>query len=325
MSDIDHEDEFDKAFEGFGEDKPAEEPKKTDDTPKSDEPKKTDEAPKEEPKKDDKPAEEPKKDEEKPADDKPADDGKKQDDTTEKPVDGEKPNEQEEPKPLTKEDVADLISNMRAEDRTSARALEDQTQSVLEAYYPDGLSNVLIDQNTGKELRTPQDVVDASGGSMTIEEASQWLMNEQYALDSNIAKIKDDAKKIAETTLNFKRDATLALQKYEPLFKWKPSLQNKVYGLLMQQVKSDVDKGVIISSPDVMAHYDLYLEPYQREFELSQGQPATNPVTPPAAPEPPKPTADDRLDENGDGGASTEVDDPNDFAQQVKKELSRGL
>jgi hypothetical protein len=51
----------------------------------------------------------------------------------------------------------------------------------------------------------------------------------------------------------------------------------------------------------------------------STKQPATNPVPPAGTPPPaPKPGADDRLDEGGDGG-STAPDDPNDFAQQVIK------
>jgi hypothetical protein len=49
----------------------------------------------------------------------------------------------------------------------TGRALEDTTNEVMDAYYPDGLSNTLVDQASGKELKTPQDVVDASGGNMS--------------------------------------------------------------------------------------------------------------------------------------------------------------
>jgi hypothetical protein len=327
MADSDYEDDFDKAFEGFGEDKPA--------TPAPADPAKpadpaappAPEAPKvEEPKKDEQPKpEEPKKPEEGTP---PADPAKKPEEGAQPPKDPAAPAEPaapEEPKPLTEEGVKSIISNIRTEERTTAKELDTTTNEVLEAYYPDGLSNVLIDQASGKELRTPQDVVDASGGEMDMESAAKWLMNEQYKLDQDVAKIKDDAQKIAETTINFKRDSVAALQKYEPLFKWQPSLQKKVWEKLKQQVKADTEKGVILSAPDVMDHYDFYLEPYQKAYEFSKGQPATNPNPPaPEAPPAPKPGADDRLDEGGDGGASP-VDDPNDFAQQVTKELAKGL
>jgi hypothetical protein len=158
---------------------------------------------------------------------------------------------------------------------------------------------------------------------MSTDEAAQWLMNEQYRLDTQINKIKNDAKAIAETTVNFKRDAVAAVQKYEPLFKAYPVLQQKVYDKLMKQVKVDKDHGVILSSPDVIEHYDDYLEPYQKAYEFSTQQSATNPTPPPAG-EPPKPTAEDRMDETGDAGV-TAPNDPNDFAQQVSKELAKGI
>jgi hypothetical protein len=332
MSDVDHEDEFDKAFEGFGEepkqpDSPATGADDKDKQPTAPEAPKEggeDNADKNQPtdKPDgeakpgdpqpgtpggDKPAGEPK---DGAGDQKPAGDGK------------ETPTAPEEPKPLTEEGVKSIISSIRAEERDAGKELQNTTTEVLDAYYPDGLSNVLVDQSTGKELRTPQDVIEASGGEMDVEQATQWLMNEQYKLDTEINKIKDDARKIAETTISFKRDSIAALQKYEPLFKWQPSLQQKAFNLLMKNIKDDKEKGVILSAPDVMDLYDTYLEPYQKAYEFSKGQPATNPNPP--APEPPKPGTDDRLDETGDGGAS-EVDDPNDFAQQVKKELAKGM
>ena len=320
MSDIDHEDDFDKAFEGFGEDPatvvpPAADPPKDD--PVQEDGGKDDTEPKE-PKQNDQP---PKKEGEEntpPASDAP----KKEEEPKQTPA-PETPPAQEQPKPLTRDDVTSIIQNIRTDERTTAKELETTTNEVLEAYYPEGLSNVLVDQNTGKELRTPQDVIEATGGSMSMEDATQWLMNEQYKLDQEVSRIKGDAQKVAETTINFKRDSIAALQKYEPLFKWQPTLQAKVWDQLKKQVKADVEKGVILSAPDVMEHYDFYLEPYQKAYEFSQGQPATNPNPP--APEPPKPSAEDRLDENGDGGASTKVNDPNDFAQQVSNELSKGF
>jgi hypothetical protein len=133
-------------------------------------------------------------------------------------------------------------------------------------------------RSPAKNFGTPADVVDASGGQMSTDEAAQWLLNEQYRLDQSVSKIKDEARQIAETTLNFKRDATSAVAKYEPLFAKYPTLQEKVYNQLMKQVKVDKEKGVILSAPDVMEHYDFYLEPYQKAFEFANNTPATNPV-----------------------------------------------
>jgi hypothetical protein len=310
------EDEFDEAFVGFGEDKPAEKVEVPVEEPKVEEPKADDT----------KPVEEPKKDEEKPADDKKEDPAEVEvDKKAEEVVEPSKvaePSPAETAQPLTKEDVTAIISNLRNEERTSGKELDTTTQEVLDAYYPEGLSNVLVDERSGKELRTPADVVDASGGEMTTEEAAQWLMNEQYKLDSSLSKIKDDARNIAETTVKFRRDAVTALEKYDPLFKKYPQLQQKVYDKLMKQVKVDEKKNVILSAPDVLEHYDDYLEPYRLAFEFSSKEPATAPVADPVAPV--APTASDRMDETGDGGI-TAPDDPNDFAQQVSKELSRGM
>lgn len=319
MPDIEDDGFNEEAFKGFGDDPAPVTPPAAD--PKAEPVAPPVETPKEEPK----PAEEPKKDEEpvKTPEETPpvsAKDEKKKEDDNKPPETPETPPAPEVPQPLTKDDVQSVVSNLLQTERASSKELEATAQEVLEKYYPKGLSNTLVDEQSGKELKTPQDVVDASGGEMSIDAASQWLMNEQYKLDKQVAEIKNNAKEIAETTVNFRRDAINAVQKYEPLFKWQPTLQKKIYDLTMKQVKVDKDKEVILSAPDVMDLYDTYLEPYQQAYEFSTKQPATNP-TPPATPEPPKPTAEDRMDEGGDGGQSP-VNDPNDFAQQVTKELA---
>lgn len=235
--------------------------------------------------------------------------------------------------PLTKDDLQAAIRDMQTQERTSGVALDNQTKEVMDAYYPDGLSNVLVDQKTGKQLRTPQDVVDASGGDMSVEEAAQWLINEQYALDTKIADIKKSAADIAETTLKFKQDSIDVLQRYDPLFKAYPTVQEKIWNQYSKLIKKDDAKGVILSAPDMREFYDTVLEPYRLAFEFSQKQSAIAPTGGAAAPgaapvAPPKPAAPgqaDRLDEGGDGGSSDDVDDPNDFAQQVSKELAKGI
>lgn len=315
-------DDFDKAFEGFGED--PQQPKMTETPPaEGTQTPPAPEAPKvEEPKKDD---EQPKQEEETP----PSPDGTdKKEEGAEPPKDPETPPApapaEEEPKPLTKDDVTSIIRDLQNTERTSGRELETTTQEVLNAYYPEGLSNTLVDERTGKALKTPQDVVEASNGEMSMEQAQQWLLNEQFKMDKEVDSIKRQAEQIAETTINFTRDSITALEKYAPLFKAYPHLQTKTYDLLMKQTKVDKDKGVVLSAPDVLDLYDTYLEPYQLAFEHSTGQPSTNPTTPPAPAPTPTPGADDRLDEGGDGGQSP-VDDPNDFAQQVTKELAKGI
>lgn len=322
MSDMDQEfeKELEAAFEGA--DAPATPPTAA---PKVEEPATPPAAtPKvEEPKKDDPaiPADPNKEDEElKTAIADPANPEKKDPENPEAP---ETPEQPAAPTPLTEEGVRKLLQEARTEERNSGVELQNATKSVMEAYYPEGLSNVLVDEKTGKQLRTPQDVVEASDGQMSTEQAAQWLMNQQYELDQNIANIQKQAETIAETTVAFRRDAMLALQKYEPLFTQYPQLQTKAYNLMMRQVKVDEQKGVVLQAPDVLELYDDYLEPYQRAYEFSTQQSATNPITPPT-PVPAKPGQADRMDEGGDGGASTEVDDPNDFAQQVAKELAKG-
>lgn len=316
--------------------KPAEPPKADDTTtpaaPATDTPPK----PGEEPKKDDKTAtpEVPKEGAEATP---PADPTKKPEEGAETPENPKAPGTPEQPpapQPLTRDDVTEIIQNIRNDERVSSTELSTATQEVLDAYYPEGLSNVLVDQGTGKELRTPQDVIDASGGNMSMEEATQWLMNEQFKLDKNIEKIKDDAKAVAETTVKFKRDSVAVLQRYEPLFKAYPQIQQKVWDQYKKLIRADEKAGVILSAPDMQEFYDTVLEPYRMAYEYAQKNPATNPTPPqtpapgtpgaPATPPPAQPGAADRMDEGGDGGTSP-VDDPNDFAQQVNKELAKGL
>lgn len=249
------------------------------------------------------------------------------------PKDPEAPAAEEPPaaaQPLTRDDVADVIRQMRNDDRISSTAVQEATKDVMDAYYPEGLTNTLVDQNTGKELKTPQDVVAAAaaaGNELSMEDAAQWLLNEQYKLDKNIEKIQGDARALAETNLTFRTNGVAAVEKYEPLFKAfeKMGLQQRVFDKMMKFVKADEKKGLILSAPDPLEFYDDYLEPYVTAFEHSKQQSATNP-TPPAAdpaapPAPPKPGQQDRMDEGGDGGQEP-PDNPNDFAQQVTKELN---
>lgn len=278
--------------------------------------------------------EEPKKDD--PAN--PADPNKKDEEPETPPANSEKPTEEnpanpenpetppveEAPKPLTEEGVRRLLNEARTEERNSTQELRNAYDDVLNTYYPDGLSTTL-ETPDGKKLQTPQDVVDASNGEMSIEQATQWLMNEKYKLEQNVEQIKTQAAKLADNTVSFRRDSLAVLEKYEPLFKAYPQLQEKAFNLLMKQVRTTDDKNFIASAPDVFELYDTYLEPYQQAYEFSTQQPATNPVNPATPPAPATPGINDRLDEGGDGGANTEVDDPNDFAQQVSKELAKGI
>lgn len=294
---------------------PAEEPKEPETPPKKEEEpevsiEKEEETPAEEPK------EEEKKEEEPPA-------------KEEEPKEPETPAEEEpveEAKPLTKDDVTSIIKDLRNEERVSTQDLETATNDIIEAFYPNGLTNTLVDDKSGKELKTPQDVVDASGGEMSIEQATQWLMNEQYKLDKQVEEIKHSAKDLAELNVSFRQGGKKVLEKYQPLFKAYPQVQNKVWDLYKEMVKEDKERGIVLSAPDIEKFYDNFLDPYRMAFEHGQKQAATAPPPKePEAPEPPKPSAKDRLDESGDGGGTDGIDDPNDFAQQVAKELKQGV
>lgn len=239
----------------------------------------------------------------------------------EQPVDDqpETPEEQS-PAPLTRDDVLAAISDMRDKERTSAKALDDLTDDILEQYYPDGLSNVLVDENTGKELRSPQDVVDAYGGSMTIEEATQWLMNEQYKLDQDINRIKDDARNLAETNANFTDGIQRVLGKYKDVFAKFPDQQQKVYKAYMKQVKMDDKKDLVLSAPDIEEFYDFVMEPYVLAYgNMQSNQPTSQPTA--EAPKIPdsKPSVNDRLDESGDGGGGKHEADPNNADESLKE------
>lgn len=239
----------------------------------------------------------------------------------ESPVDNPTETPEEQPSaPLTRDDVLSAISDMRNSERTSAKALDDLTDDILKQYYPDGLSNVLVDQQSGKELRSPQDVVDASGGSMTIEEATQWLMNEQYKLDQDINRIKDDARNLAETNANFTEGITRVLDKYKDVFAKFPDQQQKIYKMYMNQVKMDDKKDLVLSAPDIEEFYDFAMEPYVLAYgNMQANQPTSQTTT--EAPKIPdsKPSVNDRLDESGDGGGGKHEADPNNADESLKE------
>lgn len=227
---------------------------------------------------------------------------------------------QTDSKPLTIEDIRSAISDMRNDERTSAKEIDTLTDDVLKQYYPDGLSNVLVDSATGKELRSPQDVVDVSGGTMSIEEASQWLMNEQYKLDQNIAKIKDDARNLAEVNANFSKGIDRVLNKYKNIFEKFPEQQQKIYKQYMKQVAVDNQKDLILSAPDIEEFYDFAMEPYVLAYGnmQAQQQSAPPPEDKPKIPDS-KPSIKDRLDESGDGGSTGREADPNNADESLKE------
>lgn len=242
--------------------------------------------------------------------------------------DGEKPEEvetPEAPQPLTKEDVLAAINDARTEERNATKEIDELTDNVLKQYYPEGLSNVLVDEKSGKELRSPQDVVDASGGDMSIEEATKWLMNEQYKLDQNLARIKDDARNLAETNSNFRTGVDRVLTKYKDVFEKFPKQQEKIYKAYMKQVKLDSEKDLVLSAPDVDEFYDLFMEPYVLAYGNMQAQqppaPTSAPQGEPDKPQIPdaKPSVEDRLDESGDVGSGGRETDPNNADESLKE------
>lgn len=221
------------------------------------------------------------------------------------------------PTPLTADDVRSIISDLRTQERDSGKTLDQAEKEILDAYYPQGLSNVLVDEKSGRELRTPQDVVDLSDGEMTIEEASQWLMNEQYKLDRQIVELKQSARELAETNTNFKQGVTRVLEKYQPIFDKYPQLQRKVYNNYMKTVKMDNEKDLVLSAPDIEDYYADVMEPYVMAFQYQQ-TPSTSAAEKPKIPES-KQTAADRMDISGDSGSGAAETDPNDPDSELNK------
>lgn len=231
----------------------------------------------------------------------------------------EKP--EERPAPLTKQDIQEAIRDFRDTERNSTKQLDELTTEVLTKYYPEGLSSVLVDEKSGKELRTPADVVEVTGGSMSTEEAAQWLMNEQFKLDRQVTEIKDQARQLAETNANFDTGVASVLEKYKDVFAKFPQQQNKIYKAYMKQVK--MDKDLVLSAPDIEEFYDLVMEPYVLAYGNTQLQGA--PVQPTSQPTPPvqipnaPPSIENRLDETGDGGGVNNEADPNNPDESLNK------
>ena len=245
----------------------------------------------------------------------PAPDNTPEPDAPEEPKEPEQPEEPvvDEPKPLTADEMRSIIADMRNQEYESSKMLETTEKEIMEAYYPQGLSNVLVDEKTGTEIRTPQDVVDLSDGTMTIDEATKWLMQEQYKLDKQVDEIKQSARKLAETNANFKTGATRVLEKYQHIFKEYPQLQEKVYKNYMKTVSMDNEKDLILSAPDIEDYYADIMEPYVLAFGFKgKTAPAAQAAAPQAIPVS-KQTIDDRMDIGSDVGSSSGDDvDPND-------------
>lgn len=265
---------------------------------------------------------------------------KAEEDSDEKPKDDEegdkKDDEEEPPKPLTKEDIQAAFQEARENERNSSKEVEELTNEVLQSYYPDGLSNVLVDKNSGKELRTPQDVIDASGGELSYEDAWRWLNNEQQKLDQQVNQIKDEARNIAETNANFNSGIERVIGKYGPVFDAfkDQKIQEKVYKAYMKNVKMDDKKNLVLSAPDIEEFYDLVMEPYLLAYGNMQTQnagqqsgqqpaPAQGQQQPQSneAPQIPdsKPSIEDRLDESGDGGGGGHEADPNSADEKLNE------
>lgn len=222
-------------------------------------------------------------------------------------------------KPLTADEVRTILADIDTQKRDNDKALADAEQDVIKAYYPDGLPTVLIDEGTGKELRSAQDVVDAAaaqGNEMTIDQAAQWLMKEQATFDKNMADIKQSAKDLAETNYNFKQGIIKVTTDYKDIFEKYPALQAKVYNNYMKAVKIDEKKDLVLTAPDIEDYYRDFMEPYVMAFGYQPKAAPTAapaPVATPAAPAIPesKQTAADRMDIGGDagtGGGDVEVD-----------------
>jgi outer membrane biosynthesis protein TonB len=147
MSDTEDDGFTEEVFKGFGENPAPVTPPAADPIAPPVDPPKADPKPAEEPKEDEKPAETPEKTPPATADD------KKEEDAPKPPETPETPAAPETPQPLTKDDVKSVVSDLLNNERSSGKELETATKDVMDAYYPQGLSNVLVDEKSGKELR----------------------------------------------------------------------------------------------------------------------------------------------------------------------------
>lgn len=220
------------------------------------------------------------------------------------------PVEEEKPETSVKEDLKSILNDIRNEETTSKKEIDSTYNEVIETYYPDGLSNVLVDKS-GEEIKTIEDVIRLSGDTLTAEEAGRWLLNEQQQLNQRIEQEKTKARDIAETNISFVKSSNRVLDRYKDVFTKHPDVQARVYEQFMKTVQMDKQHNIIISAPvDIEEFYSIALAGYENAPTAVQPTPA------------PKQTASDRLDVSGDGGEG-EVDDPNDFEQQIRKEFSK--
>lgn len=306
----DQDDELTSAFEEFAQEALSDEPIKVD---KAEETTEVTEA--------EKPEESTEKAEDNEVEESPKETEQPQEQEPEKKEEVEAPQEVEQPATLTKEDILAAIREERQQEQSASSEVETATKDVLEEFYPTGLSRVLVDEATGKKLLSPLDVVEAAqaqGSNLTVEEASQWLMNQQYELNKQVDEIENDARKVAENTLSFRKDTVSVVEKYQDVFEKFPHKQKEAYDLLMRQVKLDDKKMFVLNDVDVVGLYDAVLGPYKTAIDYQAQKAAETP------PEPTKPTAADRMDIDGGTSGADDVDDPNDFAQQLVKELAKG-
>lgn len=267
----------------------------------------------------------------KPADDKPA---PEEPEDPVAPVEDEasadKPAEEEPAQPvganITKEDLRSFLSDIRSEEQAATKQYDVVYSDIESRYYPNGISRVMVDAETGKPLRTAQDVMDlANNPDLTIEQAEQWRIQKQSEWDAQVRDIESGIRKIAEQTISLERGTRAVMERYESLFKTYPALETKVMGMYQKYLKSDKNTNTILEAPDIEEFFDFHLEPYRLAFEAggqAAGSPAPSPAAP-QAPEPPKPSRNDRMDEFGDGGGESADDaDPDDFEAQLKKEFN---
>ena len=203
--------------------------------------------------------------------------------------------EQKKPEaaPLTKDDIREVVTETRQAERASEVELKEATNDVIEHYYPDGLSDDIIDEATGKPLRSAQDVIDASGGELSTEQATQWLMNERAKHDKAVADIRADASRIAETTLKVRTDGETVLKRYAPLFERYPHLQKETWDDYFDLVEMTKDNKFVLKAPDMQKYYRKVLEPYRLAFEHETQQSATAETPDEKPAEPAKPTQAD--------------------------------
>lgn len=113
----------------------------------------------------------------------------------------------EAPKPLTKEDIAELLNERETAVTSHTTQIKEASKQVIEKLYPEGIDKNIYDSE-GKVIKTAQDIVDRglinenTGEAFTYEQAASFMLEAGRKLTENIAELESYAEGIAEKNVS---------------------------------------------------------------------------------------------------------------------------